>query len=264
MHRPFVPILMYHRVTSEDLTPYSEHSETLRVMAVSVESFASQMAWLARRGFRTISLDNLLEARANNRSLPRKPVIITFDDGYQDVADNAIPILEQHNFMAHLFLIPGLVGRTSEWDVREYGWAFHLFDWETARNLEERGFRCEAHTMTHPRLTLLETDECRREIEESRYALIQELGREVSHFAYPFGAYDRDTELIVHDAGFASACSTNRGLSSSTDNPYALRRLCIHLDDELFDFKCNVLTGIPIRGGVRRKFSRILSRLTQK
>lgn len=261
MFRQSVPILMYHRVTDEDVSAYAERAAVLGGMTTSRASFASQMAWLARRGFEAISLNDLINARANQRPLPRRPVIITFDDGYQDVADNAVPILQQHGFTAHVFLIPGLVGRTSEWDMADYEWAFPLFDWETARELESKGFSCDAHTMTHPKLPTLGLAECRREVEESRYVLKQELGREIRHFAYPFGLYDEMSRSIVREAGFDSACSTRRRLSGQYDDPWALHRLCVHWDDALFDFKCSVRTGFPVLSGVRRRFANVAAKI---
>lgn len=247
---------MYHRVSPDHASNGSEHADILDGMLTTSDSFARQMGWLARNGYQSLSLDDLLDARDAHRSLPRRSVVITFDDGYQDIVDHAVPVLMRYGFTAHIFLVSDMVGRMAEWDREEYGWSFPLFDWETARWLESRGFHCDAHTTSHRRLASLNADECRREIDECRYVLKQELGREATHFAYPYGSYNEETKGIVKEAGFRSACSVRRGLSPATDDRFSLRRICMHTSDTLFDFKSAVLTGVPARGAVIRRLRR--------
>src|SRR5215213_5434308 len=83
-----IPILMYHQVTPQPL-------DCLGKYAVTVRSFAAQMAWLALTKYTAITLDQLIEHRAGRGALPPRPVLITFDDGFQDVFDYAVPILQQ-------------------------------------------------------------------------------------------------------------------------------------------------------------------------
>jgi peptidoglycan/xylan/chitin deacetylase (PgdA/CDA1 family) len=251
---------MYHRVTSEDLIIYNDYRDTLDALVVTRESFRRQMAWLAGAGYRALTLDELLDAREQSQVLPRRVVVITFDDGYQDFADNAAPILQQHGFSAHLFLVAGLVGATCQWDSAVYGWEFPLFDWDTARELQAQGFHCEAHTVSHPSLTSLSATEAEREINDSLEILRQELGREVRHFAYPYGHYNAETQRILRNAGVRSACSVRRGRSPADDDPYALRRVCVHNSDSLFDFKCAVMSGLPVRSAINRWLTRFLGR----
>lgn len=254
---PPVPVLMYHRVSPDHTSNSAEHADVLDGMLTTPDSFARQMGWLARNGYQSLSLDDLLDARYGHRSLPSRSVVITFDDGYQDIVEHAVPVLMRYGFTAHIFLVSSMVGRMAEWDREEFGWSFPLFDWETARWLESKGFHCDAHTTSHRPLATLDAKETLREIEECRYVLKQELGRDSTHFAYPYGSYNEETKEIVKQAGFRSACSVRRGLSPASDDPFALRRICIHTSDNLLDFKCAVLTGVPARGAVVRRLRRI-------
>src|SRR4051794_39451160 len=159
-----IPILMYHQVTPQPL-------DCLRKYAVTVGSFAAQMAWLTLAKYTSITLDQLLDHRAGRGALPPHPVLITFDDGFQDVFDYAVPILQQRRFTATFYLVAGLVGRRSHWLLAERGVELPLMDWQAALRLEQAGFQCAAHTMSHPHLAELSTHACREELSEARRLL---------------------------------------------------------------------------------------------
>src|SRR5690349_19057397 len=127
---PSVPILMYHQVTPQPL-------DCLRKYSVSVRSFAAQMAWLALAKYTPVTLDQLLDQRAGRGALPLRPVLITFDDGFQDVFEYAVPILQQRGFTATFYLVAGLVGRRSRWLLAERGVELPLMDWQAALWLEQ-------------------------------------------------------------------------------------------------------------------------------
>jgi peptidoglycan/xylan/chitin deacetylase (PgdA/CDA1 family) len=254
-----VPILMYHRVTPDEMRDPRAPREVIDALRVSPEGFRSQMAWLSEAGFQTITLDDLLAA--DERPLPVRSVVLTFDDGYQDFADHAAPILVEFGFTAHLFLVADLVGKTSDWDAERFGIRIPMFDWDTARRLESQGFHCEAHTLTHERLAGLAADELRGQIAKSRERLRRELGRDVNHFAYPYGSFDEAAVRMVRESGYRSACTVQRGLATHRNDPFQLPRICVHDSDSLFDFKCSVLTGIPFRSGLLRRIRQIRSRL---
>jgi peptidoglycan/xylan/chitin deacetylase (PgdA/CDA1 family) len=109
-----VPILMYHQVSRRPHPAFRKYTVTAR-------AFAAQMAWLAWAGYRAITLDAVLAARTGRDSLPRRPVVITFDDGFQDCWDYAVPVLRSRGFRATFFLVAGLIGGRSTWPLREKG-----------------------------------------------------------------------------------------------------------------------------------------------
>ncbi|HET7601226.1 MAG TPA: polysaccharide deacetylase family protein [Gemmatimonadales bacterium] len=248
--RPAVPILMYHQVTPTPLPVFRKYTLTPR-------QFAAQMRWLAARGYRSILPGDLLAAREGRTALPRRPVMITFDDGFRDSAVHAGPLLRAHGLTAVFYLVAGLVGSTSAWLRAERGVELPLFDWNAARALERQGFACEAHSLTHPRLTALDEDGCRRELAESRRILERELGREVRHLAYPFGAYDEGVRRIAVEAGYRTACSVRPGLSGAADDPLALHRVPVSGHDSLVDFVCRLRTARTLAESLGRAGARL-------
>jgi peptidoglycan/xylan/chitin deacetylase (PgdA/CDA1 family) len=249
-----VPVLMYHEVSP---TPHP----SLRRYTVTVRQFARQMRWLAALGYQAIDMDALVRARLGQGSLPKRPVLITFDDGFQGSADHALPVLRAHDFTAVFYLVAGLMGETSRWMLPEVGVELSLMSWETARVLAAEGFQCGAHTVTHPRLAGLDPARCRAELVDARRRLEDELARPVVHLAYPFGSYDPGVQGIAAEAGYVTACSTRAGLSGADDDLLALHRVTIYGHDSLFDFACRLRTGTAVRerfglalGGVMRHF----------
>lgn len=240
-----IPVLMYHEIAEAPHPAFARYTVTVR-------NFARQMRWLAARGYQTLDMDALLRARAGRAPLPRRPVVLTFDDGFQGCADHAVPLLRTHGFTAVFYLVTGLVGQTSRWLLPELGLELPLMSWETARALAAEGFQCGAHTVTHPRLTRLDPARRRTELADSRRHLEAELGRPAVHLAYPYGDFDDEVREAAADAGYVTACSTRRGLSSDED-ALALHRISIYGHDSLLDFASRLRTGAACRerlGGV--------------
>jgi peptidoglycan/xylan/chitin deacetylase (PgdA/CDA1 family) len=251
-----VPILMYHEVSP---TPHP----SFRRYTVTVREFTWQMRWLATWGYEAIDMDALVRARLGQGSLPKRPVLITFDDGLQGCADHAVPVLRSHEFTAVFFLVTGLMGKTSRWMLPELGLELSLMSWETARALAAEGFQCGAHTVTHPRLAGLDPARCRAELVDARRRLEDELDRPAVHLAYPYGSYDPGVQRIAAEAGYVTACSTRAGLSGADDDLLAVHRVTIYGHDSLFDFACRLRTGMTARerlgqalGGMARNFRR--------
>ena len=244
--KPAIPILMYHQISPGP-------SPAFRKYSVTVKAFAAQMQWLARAGYVPISLDALIACRSGRGTLPLRPVVITFDDGFRDCAEHAVPILKALSFTAAFYLVAGLVGKTSRWLLAEHGIEFPLMDWATARQLEAAGFHCGCHTMSHPRLADLSPSLCREELLWSRQLLEDNLGHEVTDLAYPFGSFNDSVRAIAAETGYRSACSVRIGLSAADDDPLALHRVPITGQDSLTDFICRLHTARSVREYLRIK-----------
>jgi peptidoglycan/xylan/chitin deacetylase (PgdA/CDA1 family) len=242
---------MYHEVTQRQLPTFQKY-------AVTPNAFSAQIKWLAMRGYVAISLDQLLAFRRGAASLPRRPVIITFDDGFYDCVSHAAPILRAHGFTAIFYLVAGLMGQASRWLMAERGIELPLIDWATARQLADWGFECGAHSMTHPHLADLPATACHTELRESRELLEQQLGRPIWHTAYPFGSFNQRVRAIAAEVGYRSACSVEIGRATTQDDPLALRRIPITGHDSLLDFMCRLRTGWPFRAVLRDKTMRAI------
>ena len=241
-----VPILMYHQVTPRPHPAFREYT-------VTVSGFQRQMAWLARGRYTTIGLDTLVAARERGAPLPRRAVVLTFDDGFSECVEHAAPILREHGFTATFFLVSGLVGGTSRWLVGEIGAEFPLAGWDEARALVSMGFTCGAHSVTHPRLSALDLEACRRELVEARSTLETELRCDVRYLAYPFGTHDARVRGLAREAGYVAACSTDFGVSTGEDDRFALMRIPVTFADTVPDFLWRLRTGESLRAAARRR-----------
>jgi len=236
---------MYHHVSPELVPGFRKYT-------VTPQAFAAQMRWLATRGYTSVDLDALLAARSGGDALPPRPVVITFDDGFQDCVRYAVPVLQSHGFTAVFYLVAGLVGETSRWLQPGPAGNLALMDWPAARQLEAMGFRCGAHTMTHPRLVDLSRSACGEELRDSRHLLEDHLGHDVRHLAYPFGSLDDGVRALAAEAGYRSAASVRIGLSPPDDDPLILYRVPINGQDALVDFVCRLYTAHTVGEHVRR------------
>lgn len=244
-----VPILVYHEVSPSPEPAFRRYT-------VTAAQFARQMRWLAIFGYEPVDMDTLVRARSGKGSLPRRPVVITFDDGFQGSIDHALPVLQAHGFTAVFFLVTGYMGRASGWLVPELALELAIMSWPTARALVDAGFQCGAHTVTHPRLAGLDPARLQAELVDARNQLEDELGRPVLHLAYPYGSFDDAVQASAAKAGYLSACTTRPGLSGTDDDLLALRRVSVYGHENLFDFACRLETGRALREHFHRAGSR--------
>jgi peptidoglycan/xylan/chitin deacetylase (PgdA/CDA1 family) len=247
-----VAILSYHDVSPNPHPAFRRYSATVR-------EFERQMRWLSRRSYTAIDLDAFISACSARSQLPPRSVIITFDDGFRSCAEHAVPVLQAHGFTAVFYLVTGLMGATSRW-MADVGVNLPLMGWSAARQLAAAGYQCGVHTMSHPRLTTLDAKRRRIELADARKRAEDELGREISHFAYPYGALDAAVRESVAAAGYVTACSTSPRLAHLRDDPLALPRLTMHGGEPLVSFGLRIRTGRGIRQTARTVLKRLLSR----
>jgi peptidoglycan/xylan/chitin deacetylase (PgdA/CDA1 family) len=240
VRRRRIPILMYHQVTPHPPPGFRKYS-------VTPAAFARHMGWLAVAGYVSVGLDALVAHQRGIGRLPARPVVITFDDGYRDCFEYAVPILRRRAFTAIFFLVAGLMGRTSRWLRSERGIELSLMSWEEARDLDNTGFQCGAHSLTHPRLAGLSEASCREELLGARKLLEDRLGHAVEHVAYPFGSFDERVRAMAAEAGYVSGCTVQIGLASPGDDLLSLRRVHVSGEDSLLDFACRLRTGLSVK-----------------
>jgi peptidoglycan/xylan/chitin deacetylase (PgdA/CDA1 family) len=189
-------ILMYHGVGHVSPDPYN--------LCVTPARFSEQMTWLADRGLRGVSIYHLVAAMRAGQA--RGLVGITFDDGYVNVVDNAVPELLQHGFTATMFVVSDLLGGTNEWDGEP---VWPLMSTGQIAEVAAAGMEIGSHSATHAHLRGLDAHRLKEEINESRSKLSELLGHPIHGFAYPYGIMDAAARAAVQDAGYEYACSVD-------------------------------------------------------
>ena len=207
-----VPILMYHVIADSPAgTPYPE-------LYVSESDFAAQMRWLERHGYRAVTQRDVWNHWHRGGTLPRKPIVISFDDGYRSVAEAALPHLRQRSWPAVLNLTVKnlrVSGGLSQFRVR---------------SLIAAGWELASHSLTHPDLTSLDARTLAREVTRSRAVLRSRFGVPVDFFCYPAGRHDARVIRAVRRAGYLGATTTLDGLARPAE-PYELHRVRVSGSD---------------------------------
>jgi peptidoglycan/xylan/chitin deacetylase (PgdA/CDA1 family) len=226
-----VPILMYHYISANPHAP----ADPLRTrLSVPPAQFAQQLAYLQRAGYTTITLDDLVDALHLRTSLPPKPVILTFDDGYADFFTNAFPLLRRYGDKATIYVISRKVGTSG------------YLSWPELRILAASPFiTIAAHTRTHPELPALSVKQSWAELAGSKTDLETRLGISVHHLAYPSGHYTATTLAQAAQIGFVTAVTTEPGMEERLDRLLTLPRVRVNGGAPLAD----LIAGLEGRRG---------------
>jgi peptidoglycan/xylan/chitin deacetylase (PgdA/CDA1 family) len=213
-------VLMYHKVN--DLWP--------NPTSVPTAVFAEQMELLGELGYVPVSIDAVRDYYLAGAPLPRGAVLITFDDGYRDNLENALPVLQRHGYPAVVFVpIAFLDGRPlpHEEPLRLLGVRNETVDWSELAALEEGGIRVESHGIGHQPLSDLDPAEATREIAISKLRLEERLGREVQAYAFVKGSladYRPEHASLVQQAGYKLAFTSVSGANGPSSDRFRLRR----------------------------------------
>lgn len=198
-------------------------------LVVPPDAFREQMDYLVSEGYSTITLDDLLKAMAGQDvPLPSKPVVITFDDGYEGVYRFAYPVMKQRGLSGTVFIISGMVGTKG------------YMTWDNIRELCRHGFTAGSHTVSHPDLTALDVHGIAREVGASRRAIAAETGQEAIAFCYPAGRFSPLVIEEVRAAGYLGAVTTAYGFVGPGDDMFTLRRIRVDGRDSLTVFSAKL------------------------
>jgi peptidoglycan/xylan/chitin deacetylase (PgdA/CDA1 family) len=201
-----VPVLTYHRVHSLPAVGQLD-------LIVDPANFAAELAALHHAEYHTITQAQLFDALYRGAPLPRKPIIISVDDGYVDDVRTVLPDLERFHMVATFFVITGRMSEPG------------FLDADQIRELDRAGMDVGDHTAHHVDLRLLTPTELRMETAGSRLVLDRVLGHPVYFFAYPFGAFDATVLGAVRAAGLTMAYTTAGGTTESTAAPLTMPRI---------------------------------------
>ena len=220
-----VPILMYHVLSPPPANaPYPE-------LYVRPADFAGQTAWLAAHGYRAVTLQRVFDSWRGAATLPAKPVVLSFDDGYLSDVKTALPVLKARGWPGVLNL--EVANLKPVWGIRPPG----------VRKLIAAGWEIDAHTLTHPDLTQVDPARLRDEVAGSRAAIRKQFHVPVNFFCYPAGRYDAAVIAAVQQAGYLGATTTNYGLAKASEL-YTLARVRISGTDGVKGLAAK-LTALP-------------------
>jgi peptidoglycan/xylan/chitin deacetylase (PgdA/CDA1 family) len=212
-HDSPVPILMYHVISApKPGAPYPE-------LYTPKPEFAAQMRALAQHGYHGVTLGRVYDYWQRAIALPRKPIVISFDDGYLSYYTHALPVLRKLGWPGVLNLEVDNV--LTSGDISR----------SQVRALIRAGWELDSHTLTHPDLTRVSATRLRRELVQSRAFLRSHFGVPVDFFCYPAGRYDATVEAAVRAAGYRLATTTQPGVASPHDDPLALPRIRVSGSD---------------------------------
>jgi len=215
-----VPMLMYHSIGTSA-------ARRFRRFAVHPAEFADQMAYLDDQGYQTVTAADLAERQASVTSLPERPLVLTFDDAYEDFYTAALPVLREHGFRSTLFVPTAYVGMTAAFNASTGEVDRRIMPWSAVRDVMAEGVEVGSHSHTHPQLDLVPGDILIEEISRSRKLLEDQLGVPIEGFAYPFGYWNRAARAAVADGGFRYAAAVADLRMSPGDDIFTLSRLTV-------------------------------------
>jgi peptidoglycan/xylan/chitin deacetylase (PgdA/CDA1 family) len=228
---------MYHSISQTRNKRFSP-------FAVPPEQFAEQMICLEEGGYKAYTVTAYRQAWQRG-GLAERAVVLTFDDGYADFFEAALPILRRHKFEATLYVTTGFVGESSRWLMRERETQRAMLSWEQLQEIDRSGIECGGHTQSHVALDSVTEARAKWEIESCKEKLQEHLGHKVHSFAYPFGYSTGKVRQLVARAGYSTGCVVGHGLSKQGSDHYALRRLMIRPGTSIESFK-KLLEGTGI------------------
>ncbi len=205
---------MYHYIS--DLPPGADRIR--RDLTVTPAIFRTHLQYLKDNGYTTTSFIDLHAALNQGGSLPARPVILTFDDGYTDHYQSAFPLLREFGMTGTFFIITGRVDAND----RAY------LTWEQVREMANSGMSLEAHTKTHPDLRNRPYEFLVYEILGSIESLTAYTGQRPRVLSYPAGQYDATVLQVVEQAKLSYGVTTQPGRTHSTDNRFEMLRLRVH------------------------------------
>lgn len=223
---PRIQILIYHRIGN-----FPERMPSHRGQYCHLPRFKAQMVALRLAGFNVIGMDDACSGLRGEKTLPSRPVVLTFDDGYLDFLECAAPILKSHGYPATVYAVSGMLGKTNAWVSSENLQTAPLMGAGQLRQVQAMGFTVGSHSRTHPRLADIDTAHVASELADSKAMLEDILGAQVDHVCYPYGSHDLRTLTAAAQAGYKSGTTTRRAAATGDDDLLSLPRKAVHQGD---------------------------------
>jgi len=205
----FMPVLMYHKIPDAPIA-------TKHQIFVTKEKFAEHLAYFKSHGLTPITFQDYQDFASGRRPLaefPRRPIVLTFDDGYTDNYTNLLPLMQQYGYRGVLYLLGDFEVRHNQWDLAQDPTEprAEIMSEAQKQAFVAAGWEIGAHTLTHPRLAGLPAAEAAHELAASKAELERRLGINILSFAYPYGDLSAETKRLAAEAGFTYAVATDSG-----------------------------------------------------
>lgn len=230
-----IPILMYHQI---DIP--APRGTPFRSLTVHPKRFHTQMRWLKRLGYTGLSMRDLFPYIRGEKT--GKVIGLTFDDGYKNIFEHALPILKELKFTATNYIVSNQLAGRNVWDAENGVAQVPLMSAKEIRLWLEAGQEIGSHTKDHVYLTKVSSQEAKTQIVESKKDLENLFDIEVNAFCYPYGAENKQIATWVKESGYHNATTTARGLALKTDDPFLLPRVTISRSTHLLHFLQKCLT----------------------
>lgn len=223
IHPCWIPILMYHKIPDKELI--SEHK-----IFVTKNRFEKHLRFFKMLGFKTLTFTDIQEfaqGLRNSSEFPRKPLVLTFDDGYVDNLNNAQPLLEKYQFSAQIFLLSDSTITHNYWDEPEINKADKLVSGLSRQQWKNSRFTVGSHGQRHDKLPNMTDAKALDELIQSKNNLMSEFNQPINAFAFTYGDIDNRSAELAEKAGYYFAVNTDQGGLLISDNPYAIFRVNI-------------------------------------
>jgi len=238
------PALLYHKVCYE---------WEAGVTFVQPHRFARQMELLKQQGWETVLPNGGLPPSTG----AKKRFLLSFDDGYESVFHNALPILSEVGYQGMVFIPTGCIGRYNDWDNQLLGRRFRHLDRGMIRELVANGWLIGSHGITHSDMTALNPETLRRELTESRIELQDLTGNPIEWLAFPFGRYNRDVVAAAYEAGYKGGVTPALHRNGIAPDFILWRADAVYLWDP-----SRLVAGRPNRSGIAYRSGRLFRRAT--
>jgi peptidoglycan/xylan/chitin deacetylase (PgdA/CDA1 family) len=218
-------ILAYHAIADLSDDP------VLAEYGVPPRLFAAQLDALTGAGWNFVDLDAALAALAGEGSLPRRAVLLSFDDAYVDLLKVAAPIMAERGLSGVVFAVAGQIGGTNEWDNRKRLTSIDLLDADELLEVAAQGIEVGSHTTSHRPLTKVSAAELEEEIVGAANRLEQAGLPRPRTFSYPYGDWSPTIVEAARAAGYRASFTVDCGIATEKTDPQALPRIEVHASD---------------------------------
>lgn len=222
-------ILLYHSIGQSQTDDYLK-------LKVSSESFDRQMKYLLENDYKVVTLGEMLgNINLGNYNYKKKTVCITFDDGFSDNLELAVPILKKYGYCATFFISLNYLYR--KFKKKKYWEKWDYLNAEGIKGLSAQKMEIGSHSCSHQILTWLDGFTLRKEISDSKKGLENILINEITLFSYPHGIFNDKIMHILKEEGYQAACSSITGVNTDKTDLFELKRIEIRGDDSLSGFE---------------------------
>ena len=218
-----IPIITYHKISA---------IKEFGITTITPHTFRKQLELLSEKGYESITFKQYTA----NHKLPDKPIIISFDDTYKSVYENAFPIMKNLNFRGVLFIISDYIGKKNLWEAYPIQRNFYHANVQEINDMLDTGFEIGSHSKTHQFLPYLDNESIINELNDSKHFLEKTFRTDIISCCYPYGGYSGKVINLTQSAGYSYGMGNLRFSSKTSGNTLCLPRRSIYSTDSLFTF----------------------------